>query len=288
VSKANLQIKNIKIVDSGVNIMKNFIEKHPFWFSLGFTIIVLQLLGLVVVVVGARILGFPELPVRIVAAAVTTIVPLVFIWRIGWWEDGGFVSTTQNAYVLTVPLFLMFFALVLRGTVDLETQRVNLLLVAVLLTGLSEEAIFRGLFMRAFLPRGKWQALLIPAVLFGAAHLVQSLGGLMTLKDNLLQITEAVTFGLLYGAVRLRINNIWPLIIIHAVEDLFFVTSGLLDGVYVMTDIPMVYFLVKFGTSIIAAIYIMRKPLAATIDGKPIGMLDKPLATSRVENQPAD
>jgi len=268
--------------------MKNFIEKHPFWFSLGFTIIVLQLLGLVVVVVGARILGFPELPVRIVAAAVTTIVPLVFIWRIGWWEDAGFVSTTQNAYVLTVPLFLMFFALVLRGTVDLETQRVNLLLVAVLLTGLSEEAIFRGLFMRAFLPRGKWQALLIPAVLFGAAHLVQSLGGLMTLKDNLLQITEAVTFGLLYGAVRLRINNIWPLIIIHAVEDLFFVTSGLLDGVYVMTDIPMVYFLVKFGTSIIAAIYIMRKPLAATIDGKPIGMLDKPLATSRVENQPAD
>ena len=45
--------------------MKNFIEKHPFWFALGFTVVVLQILGLVVVVVGARILGLPELPVRI-------------------------------------------------------------------------------------------------------------------------------------------------------------------------------------------------------------------------------
>jgi membrane protease YdiL (CAAX protease family) len=267
--------------------MKSFIEKHPVWFALGFTIVVLQLLGLVVVVVGARILGFPELPVRVVAALVTTVVPLYFIWRIGWWEDAGFVSTTRNAYALTVPLILMFFALVLRGTVDIAPQRVNLLLVAVLLTGISEEAIFRGLFMRAFLPRGKWQALLIPAVLFGAAHLVQSLGGLMTLEDNLLQITEAVTFGLLYGAVRLRINNLWPLIIIHALEDLFFVTSGLLDGVYVMTDIPLPIFLIKFVTSIVVAIYLMRKPTAATIDGKPVDNMSQPLTTSSMAERRA-
>ncbi len=250
--------------------MKNLIEKHPFWFSLGFTIVVLQLLGLVVVVVGSRILGFPELPVRVVAALVTTVVPLYFIWRLGWWEDAGFVSTTQNVYALTVPFIFIFFALVLFGTVDMEPQRVNLLLVAVLLTGLSEEAIFRGLFVRAFLPRGKWQAVLIPSVLFGAAHLVQSLGGLMTLEDNLLQIAEAFIFGILYGAVRLRINNIWPLIILHALGDLFFVTSGLLDGVYQMADIPLPFSLVDWGVSIVAAVYIMRKPLAATIDGQPV------------------
>ena len=268
--------------------MKDFIEKHPFWFALGFTIVVLEILGLVVVVVGARILGLPELPVRVVATAVTTIVPLYFIWKIGWWEDSGFVSKTQNAFALTVPVIFMFFALILYGTVDMEAGRVNMLLVAVILTGISEEAIFRGLFMRAFLPRGKWQAVFIPAILFGAAHFIQSLGGLMTLQDNLMQIAEALIFGILYGAVRLRINNIWPLIILHAFGDLFYATSGLLDGVYVMGDIPVPYFLIMWVIELIAVAYIMRKPLAATIDGKPVGMLEKPLRASRVEYQHAD
>ena len=268
--------------------MKNFIEKHPFWFGLGFMVIVEQILGIVIFIVGARILGFPELPVRVVVVLIITAVSLYFIWRIGWWEDSGFVSTTQNAYALTVPLILVFFALVLRGTIAMGPQRVNFLFMAVFLTGLSEEAIFRGLFVRAFLPRGKWQALLIPAVLFGAAHFTQSLGGLMTLEDNLVQIGEALTFALLYGAVRLRINNIWPLIILHMLEDLFFTTSGLLDGVYVMSDIPLLYLLSKMVLSVIVAVYLMGKPIAATINGKPVGMLGKSLATSGVESQPAD
>lgn len=268
--------------------MKNFIEKHPFWFALGFTVVVLQLLGLVVVIVGARILGLPEFPVRIAATAVTTIVPLYFIWKIGWWEDSGFVGTTQNALTLTVPVIFMFFALVLYGTVDMEAGRVNFLLVAVLLTGLSEEAIFRGLFMRAFLPHGKWRAVLLTSVLFGAAHFVQSLGGLMTLQDNLMQIAEAIIYGILYGAVRLRVNNILPLIILHAYGDLFYATSGLLDGAYEMSDVPVPYFLIMWVTELIAVFFIMRKPVAATIDGKPVDMLDKPLNTSRAENQPAN
>ncbi len=266
--------------------MKNFIEKHPVWFALGFTVIVLQLLGLIVVVVGARILGFPELPVRVVAALVTTIVPLVFIWRIGWWEDSGLVSLTKNVYALTVPFILMFFPLVFYGTIGLDASRVNLLLVAVLLTGLSEEAIFRGLFMRAFLPLGKWQALLIPAVFFAAAHMVQSLGGLMTLQDNLVQITEALIFGILYGAVRLRVNNIWPLIIIHALGDLFWVTAGLLDGVIQMTDVPLSHYLIVWVPSIITAVYLMRKPIAATINGRPVDEMNQAFnTTATVERQ---
>jgi membrane protease YdiL (CAAX protease family) len=268
-------------------MMKAFIEKHPFWFALGFTIVVLELLGLAVAVIGIRVLGFPELPVRVIAAGVTTIVPLVFIWRIGWWEDSGFVNTTQNVYALIIPLIFTFFALVLFGTVEMAPQQINILLVAVLLTGISEEAIFRGLFVRAFLPLGKWQAVLIPAVLFGAAHFIQSLGGLMTLQDNLVQIAEALIFGILYGAVRLRINNIWPLIILHALGDLFYATSGMLNGAYGMTDIPLPYFLIMWTIELLAVVYLMRKPIAATIDEKPVDRIDKPLAKPMVENQPA-
>ncbi|HSF83076.1 MAG TPA: CPBP family intramembrane glutamic endopeptidase [Anaerolineales bacterium] len=267
--------------------MKSFIEKHPFWFSLLFTVVVMQLLGLVVVIVGARILGLPELPVRVVAQAATTIVPLILVWRLGWWEDTGLGSTTQNMYALVIPLVLTFFPLVLYGTTTMESQRVNIFLLAVLFTGISEEVVYRGLFIRAFLPRGRWQAVLIPAVIFGFAHIVNSLAGGMSLGDNLVQIANAFIYGVMLGAVRLRINNIWPLIVIHTLIDLFWVTAGLPDGVITLAEIPLSEYLIEWVPSIIAAFYLMRKPIAATIDGKPVGIMDKPLAAPVVNRQAA-
>jgi membrane protease YdiL (CAAX protease family) len=266
--------------------MKSFIEKHPFWFALGFTVVIMQLLGIVVVVIG-RVLGIPELPVRVTAAAVTTIVPLIFIWRLGWWEDAGLGSKMQNMYALLVPLILTFFPLVFFGIATMESQRVSIFLLAVLFTGISEEAVYRGLFIRAFLPRGKWQAILLPAVLFAAAHSVQSLAGGMALQENLTQIANAFFYGVMLGAVRLRINNIWPLIVLHTLIDLFWVTSGLPDGVYLLSDIPLSVYLIEWVPSIITAVYLMRKPIAATIDGKPVGIMRKPLLTSMVDQQTA-
>lgn len=252
--------------------MTKFAEKHPFWFSLAFMVVIMQALGIVVVVAG-RQLGFPELPVRVAAAAVTTIVPLAVIRGMGWWKDVGFVDTTRNVYALTIPLILMFWPLVYRGTVEIPAAGAMgafAFLLAVVFTGLSEEAVYRGLFMRAFLPRGRWQAVLVPAALFGSAHIVQSLGGGMPLQENLVQILNAFIGGLLYGAVRLRINNLWPLVVIHTLIDLFWVTSGLATGAYTLSEIPVGLYLLTWVPSVLAAFLIMRKPLTATIDGNPI------------------
>lgn len=267
--------------------MKSFIEKHPFWFSLLFTIIVMQILGFVVAILG-RVLGLPDLVIRTSAMGVIAIVSLIFIWQIGWWKDAGLVNTTQNVYALAVPLILTFFPLVFFGTYTMEPQRVNIFLLAVLFTGISEEAVFRGLFIRAFLPHGKLKAVLIPAILFGAAHIVQSLGGGMSLEDNLVQILNAFLYGVMLGAVRLRVNNIWPLIILHTVHDLFWVTAGLPDGVITMAEIPLSEYLIEWIPSVVTAIYLMRKPIAVTINGVPVGTMDKPLAASRAVSQPAD
>ena len=249
--------------------MKNFIEKHPFWFSLLFTIIVMQILGFAVAVIG-RVLGLPDLVIRTSAMGVITIVSLIFIWRISWWKDAGLVNTTQNVYALAVPLILTFFPLVFFGTTTLEPTRASLFLLAVLFTGISEEAVFRGLFIRAFLPRGKWQAVLIPAVFFAAAHIVQSLGGAMSLGDNLVQIANAFFYGVMMGAVRMRVNNIWPLIMLHALIDMFWVTTGLPDGVITMEQIPLSIYLIEWVPYIVAAVYLMNKPIAATIDEQPV------------------
>jgi len=249
--------------------MKKFAEKYPFWFSLAFTVLIMQMLGVVTVVVG-RALGAAEQPVRVAAAAVTTLVPLVIVRRMGWWKDAGLVDTTRNAYALTVPLIVMFWPLVYRGTVQIGPQAAFVGLLAVLLTGISEEVVYRGLFIRAFLPRGRWQAVLVPAILFGAAHVVQSLGGGLPLQDNLIQMLNAFVIGILYGAVRLRVNNLWPLIVIHAVYDLFWGASGLSTGTYTLSDVPLGLFVITWVPSVVAAYFIMKKPLAATIDGSPV------------------
>jgi membrane protease YdiL (CAAX protease family) len=82
----------------------------------------------------------------------------------GWWEDAGFVKTTQNAPAAAFPLIVGLFTLAWFGTVALENMMVVRVLVAFFLTALGEEALSRGLLIRALLPRGKWEAVLILAI----------------------------------------------------------------------------------------------------------------------------
>jgi hypothetical protein len=110
----------------------------------------------------------------------------------------------------------------------------------------------------------------------------------MSVQENLTQIANAFIYGVLFGAVRLRTNNIWPLIILHTLVDLFWVTAGLFEGVISLAEIPLSFYLLEWIPSIIAAIYLLRKPIAATIDGQPVGLMNKSAASPAVGRQPAD
>jgi len=54
---------------------------------------------------------------------------------------------------------------------------------------------------------------------------------------------------------------------------LFFGLSGFAgpNAIYGLADIPLSFFLILWVLSLGAAVYIMNRPLAATIDGKPVG-----------------
>jgi len=171
------------------------------------------------------------------------------------------------------------------GVVTNEARIVPYYLLIMFLVGLGEEAMSRGLFIRTFLPHGKWQAVLIPSLLFGVSHITQFLGNDMALQDNLAQMANALIFGILYGAVRLRINNIWPLIILHALNDFFFGIAGFggPNAIHMLADITLPFFIILWSLSLAASVYFMNRPLTATIDGKPVGMMDKPLAASAAD-----
>jgi len=113
-------------------------------------------------------------------------------------------------------------------------------------------------------------AVLVPSVLFGVFHLTQLIQG-MPPSENLLQIVNAIIFGILYAALRLRVNNIWPLIAFHILFDVFAAFSGLFGPAAVrgLSDIPRVMWGAIRIPSLAVAIYLLvRKPMTATIDGR--------------------
>lgn len=244
--------------------MRNFITQRPIWFAIAITLFNF-LLGLLIFIVGSTV-GLSEVPLRMVAVTILAAVPLVLIGWLGWWQDTGFVTTTQNVPGLAVALIEALLALAWFGTVEFESELVILVLVSAFLTGLSEESLSRGLLLRALLPRGKWQAVLIPSVLFGVSHVTQFVFLGMPLADNLIQIANATVVGFLYAGLRLRVNNIWPLVILHMLHNTFFTVTGLHMG-----GVPAVYWAVDWGLMLIGGIYVVLRPATATIDGQVAG-----------------
>lgn len=252
--------------------MRNFITHRPVWFAIAITVFNF-LVGLLLFIVGSGI-GLPEDVLEMVVLLVTTAIPLILIWWMSWWQDSGFVRTTQNAPAVAFPLIVALFTLAWFGIVALENSLVIRLLVAYFLTALGEEALSRGLLLRALLPRGKWQAVLIPAVLFGISHITQFVFLGMSLGDNLIQITDAALFGVLYGAVRLRVNNIWPLIVLHTLGNAFTGFAGMfgVPGAIGLAGVPMTFWIIRWALELVPAMYLMlRTAPAATIDGQPVG-----------------
>ena len=247
--------------------MKKFIAKHPIWFVvivsmanllLGFPIEMLSLVGI------------PEDALPLVGSVVVTAVPLGLIAWLGWWRSSGFTTTVHNAPLLWVPLLRMMVPIIVFGTVANQMGLINFILVAMFFTALSEEALSRGLFVRALLPLGKWHAVLIPSVLFGLGHITQFLFVGMPLADNLIQIADSTFFGIMYAAIRLRVGSIWPLIIIHMLGNTFTFIGGI-SGPNAVYDPPIGLFVVMWVVMIAYAIYLLSKPIVVTIsDETPI------------------
>ena len=251
--------------------MRNFIIRRPVWFAVIMTVVEF-LAGLVIFIVGS-VIGLPEDVLEMVALVTITAIPLILIAWMGWWQDAGFVKTTQNAPVLAIPLILALLLLAWFGTGMLESSLVILLLVAMFLTGLGEEALSRGLLLRALLPRGKWQAALIPSLLFGVSHITQSVFLGMPLGDNLIQIVDSALFGFLYAGLRLRVNNIWPLIVLHMLQNVFAGLAGVfgVPNAIGFGGVPAAFWAIRWGITLIGGIYLLLRPATAAIDGQAVG-----------------
>ncbi len=211
--------------------MKNFAIQRPTLFS------VIVLLVLEAIVFGALLIanlaGIPLLSLDLPMLLLNAIFAAILIGVMRGWGETGFNATSRwkNLHFLIIPLVLL-----VGPTLFLQPQlpspdRIIVLIIVTLLIGFQEEAIFRGVLLRTFMPRGTMQAVLISATMFGIIHANSFLVG----RDPLFVVSQIIAsflgaVGL--GALRIRMNTIVPLILLHAFNDFlqFSATGGLEAG----------------------------------------------------------
>lgn len=204
--------------------MKRWVEQRPFLF--GISLAVVQFLLPLPLVIFFRLTGLPVEPLRLIIPIAESALALGVIWYLGWFRATGFIGRVENVSVYWYPVALAFAPVLLRGTVAIPADAFVFYGLAILFTGLSEEGLARGLVLRAALAQGKWVAVLFAAGIFSVGHLTNLFFEDFTAPQMGAVLLNTFAFGLLYGAVLLRTFNILPLIVLHTIEDLMFVSSG--------------------------------------------------------------
>ena len=149
--------------------------------------------------------------------------------RLGWWRSAGFTPirdwrAPQSMLVLALSLALPLIGLSTHGVVPMAAGLLAFQIAFLMLDVFMEETIYRGIILRALQPHGAVRATMWSAVLFGLSHL----GNLFLAGSEVgvaYQVFEATLLGVVFGAVRLRTNAIWSVMVAHALYDFILVLA---------------------------------------------------------------
>ena len=226
----------------------------------------------------------------LVTASIFLLVVLYFLK----WDKLGFNAPRPPRSLLLTWLPMLYIVFLLGGAIVAGLPPVTtiaIVLVNCILVGFSEEVMFRSILFRGALGCMRlWPALLFTSVLFGLIHTLNvfSTGNLAV---AMLQACAAFLSGLLYIAIRIRTQSIYPMMVIHTLWDfsLFMVVhaSGEIDqkvevsfGVLV---VPLLFIIPLFAYGF----YLLRKldrdfGWMSDVSGRPAPGADAPVETAPV------
>lgn len=148
----------------------------------------------------------------------------------------------------------------------LPLPRILSFLVSMMLVGVAEEFVFRGVVAQTLLEHygtsrgGIWKACLVSGVLFGAAHLSNLLGSAPF--GVLMQCVFAGSLGVLFAAIYFRTGNLWVLVFLHGAQDAASLLAGGLYGTENMSTAVSSYdstMLLSVLVYLIPTFFLLRK-----------------------------
>lgn len=163
-------------------------------------------------------------------ALVVTLLAVVVL--IGWSNNTGLTTRLHFKplflavpYVLFVALIAVSPAILLLsdGATTLlsasDLRLIGLSILAALLVGAFEELLFRGILLHGLRAHmAAVPAVLVSALIFGAFHFVNWVGG-QPFDITFSQVLGAAGGGVFYGAMVLWTGSLWPSIVLHGLWD---------------------------------------------------------------------
>lgn len=154
-------------------------------------------------------------------------------------------------------------------SVTISGLEIILFILAMIMVGVSEELMFRGVLLNCCLEyfgensvSSLKKAIIISGCIFGLFHIFNVLIG-ASLLGSIIQALNACVLGIIFGVIYVRSSkNIWPCIILHSIQDVVaFANSGMLNGSavknavssYDANMIPTIVILLMVG------LFLMRK-----------------------------
>ena len=234
-------------------MLKRLRAKHPVGFCvlsevlfLGSLLLASYLIVFALVLFGVDLERVDSYFLSAVQEAVGMVVALLILGRTGKMHllrrrgSGFFNGLLVGMY----PLFFIgytFFGTLAFGRPDtplLPLPRILTFLLNMILVGVAEELVFRGIIAQTLLERygtaraGVWKACLVSGVLFGAAHLSNLLGS--EPFGVLMQCVFAASLGVMLAAIYFRTGNLWVTVFLHSAMD---IAAMLIGGLYGTTSV---------------------------------------------------
>ncbi len=161
---------------------------------------------------------------------------IVMLSVLGWWGESGFVR--PKSWRILLPYLPLFMLIIVSKISDISSQGIHGDDLNFILTGLfvyvaggfMEEAVFRGLVLRALLPQGLARAAILSSLIFAVVHLLNLAAG-ANLAATILQVVVAFLMGMAFVAPLAVTRNIWPLVFIHSLSNFvgYLTVGGILN-----------------------------------------------------------
>lgn len=193
-------------------------ERRPLLFALAImaAVIIFSILTQALVSPFIDLIGLDM--INVLASVVVFSAFAVLALSMRWWREVGYRAPSSKSSWTLLILPLVVAASLQNGITVTAPKEILMVLAGAVLTGFLEETIFRGLILRAFLPKGVTKAVVYSTILFSLFHLLNLIAG-EDLFLTLVQLGVAITTAVFMSAITLRSGSLWPAIIYHSVHD---------------------------------------------------------------------
>jgi len=195
---------------------------------------------------------------------VLTILTIFITVKYFSWKEVGFVKLQTKQMLWFVPsiivlgymCFLAFSLSIENGLSTEQIKLISLVGITTLFVGFSEELMFRGIVLHAFLKtHNKTVAVIISSISFSLLHSVNMFGGL-DVYQMMMQLVLTLLFGLFFALILLRIKSIIPLMIFHWLWDFSIIGGSVISPANEVANFASVNFIIEIVLVIALFIYL--------------------------------